>query len=41
MKTKPRNQRLVADLARGEKAIAQDRVVTHQEARKRLARWLK
>ncbi|QOY62258.1 type II toxin-antitoxin system Phd/YefM family antitoxin [Lysobacter sp. H21R4] len=28
-------------IARGEQAIAESRVVTHAQARKRLARWLK
>jgi prevent-host-death family protein len=28
-------------IARGEQAIAEGRVVTHAQARKRLARWLK
>lgn len=28
-------------IARGEQAIAEDRVATHAQAKKRLARWLK
>lgn len=31
---------LLEGLARGEKAILEDRVVTHDEAKKRMARWL-
>lgn len=33
--------RLLEGLARGEKAVAEGRVVTHARAKKRLARWLK
>ena len=33
--------KLLEGLARGEKAIAEGRVVTHSRAKKRLARWLK
>lgn len=32
---------LLEGLARGEKAIAEGRVLTHSRAKKRLARWLK
>ena len=32
---------LLEGLARGEKAIAEGRVVTHARAKKRMARWLK
>ena len=32
---------LLEGLARGEKAIAEGRVVSHSRAKKRLARWLK
>ncbi|MES2671688.1 MAG: type II toxin-antitoxin system Phd/YefM family antitoxin [Pseudomonadota bacterium] len=32
---------LLEGIARGEQAIAEGRVVTHTQARKRLARWLK
>ena len=32
--------KLLEGLARGEKAILENRVVTHEEARKRMARWL-
>lgn len=31
--------KLLEGLARGEKAIMEDRVVTHEEAKKRMARW--
>ena len=36
------NQRLsiLEDIARGERAIEQGRVVSHGEAKKRMARWL-
>jgi PHD/YefM family antitoxin component YafN of YafNO toxin-antitoxin module len=33
--------RLLEGLARGEKAAAEGRIVTHARAKKRLARWLK
>lgn len=33
--------RLLEGLARGEKAIANGRVISHSRAKKRLARWLK
>ena len=33
--------RLLEGLARGEKAIAEGRVLSHSRAKKRLARWLK
>lgn len=36
-----RRLKLLEGLARGEKAIIEDRVVSHDEARKRMARWLK
>lgn len=36
-----RRLRLLEGLARGEKAIAEGRVVSHSRAKKRLARWLK
>ena len=32
---------LLEGIARGEQAIAEGRLVTHTQARKRLARWLK
>jgi hypothetical protein len=32
---------LLEGIARGEKAILEDRVVPHREARRRMARWLK
>ncbi len=32
---------LLEGIARGEQAIAEGRVVTHTQAKKRLARWLK
>ena len=32
--------KLLEGLARGEKAILEDRVVTHVEAKKRMERWL-
>ena len=32
---------LLEGLARGEKAIAEGRVVSHSRAKKRMARWLK
>ena len=32
---------LLESIARGEQAIAEGRVVSHAQARKRLARWLK
>jgi predicted transcriptional regulator len=41
MKSKPVDLKLLAGLARGEKAVAEGRVVTHAEAKKRLAQWLK
>ena len=36
-----RKVKLLEGLARGEKAILEDRVVTHEEAQKRMGRWLK
>ncbi len=33
--------KLLEGLARGEKAIAEGRVMTHSRAKKRMARWLK
>lgn len=33
--------KLLEGLARGEKAILEDRVVTHDEAQKKMSRWLK
>ena len=33
--------RLLEGLARGEKAIAQGKVLSHSRAKKRMARWLK
>lgn len=35
-----RKLKLLEGLARGEKAILEDRVVPHAEAKKRMARWL-
>lgn len=32
--------KLLEGLARGEKAILEDRVVSHEEAKKRMSRWL-
>ncbi|MEX0770256.1 MAG: type II toxin-antitoxin system Phd/YefM family antitoxin [Balneolaceae bacterium] len=32
--------KLLEGLARGEKAILEDRVVSHDEAKKRMSRWL-
>ncbi|RYG14017.1 MAG: type II toxin-antitoxin system prevent-host-death family antitoxin [Burkholderiales bacterium] len=32
---------ILEGIARGEQAIAEDRVATHAQAKKRLARWLK
>jgi prevent-host-death family protein len=32
--------KLLEGLARGEKAILEERVVSHEEAKKRMARWL-
>ncbi len=32
---------ILEGIARGEMAVADDRVVTHEEAKARLARWLK
>ena len=36
-----RRMAVLEGIARGEQAIAENRVATHEEARKRLARWLK
>jgi predicted transcriptional regulator len=36
-----KNRKLAAGLARGQKAIAEGRTITHTKAKKRLARWLK
>lgn len=33
--------KLLEGLARGEKAILENRVVSHEEAKKRMTRWLK
>lgn len=38
---KQRHDTLLKGIARGERAIAAERTMTHAEARKRLARWLK
>lgn len=32
---------LLEGIARGEMAVADDRIVSHEDARKRLSRWLK
>jgi prevent-host-death family protein len=39
--TQQRRMRLLEGLARGEKAIADGRTVSHSQAKKRMARWLK
>ena len=36
-----RRLRILEGIARGERAIEEGRVVTHAEAKKRMARWLK
>ncbi len=36
-----RKVKLLEGIARGEKAILEERVVTHEEAQKRMNRWLK
>ena len=36
-----RRLRILEGIARGERAIEEGRVVSHTEARKRMARWLK
>lgn len=36
-----RRLRILEGVARGEAAVAEGRVVSHNEAKKRLARWLK
>ncbi len=36
-----RRLKLLEGLARGEKSILEDRVVTHEEAQKKMSRWLK
>ena len=36
-----RRMKLLEGLARGEKAILEDRVVTDEEAQKKMSRWLK
>ncbi len=36
-----RKVKLLEGIARGEKAILEGRVVTHEEAQKRMGRWLK
>lgn len=35
-----RRVKLLEGLARGEKAILEDRVVTHEKAKKKMSRWL-
>lgn len=39
--TLQRRMTLLEGIARGEKAIEEGRVVTHTEAKRRMARWLK
>ncbi|MDI6400947.1 type II toxin-antitoxin system Phd/YefM family antitoxin [Balneolaceae bacterium ANBcel3] len=36
-----RRMKLLEGIARGEKAILEGRVVTHEEAQKKMSRWLK
>ena len=36
-----RRLKLLEGLARGEKAVLEDRVVTHEEAENKMSRWLK
>lgn len=36
-----RRMRLLEGIARGEKAVEEGRTLTHAEARRRMARWLK
>ena len=39
--TQHRRMALLEAIARGERAIDEERVLTHAQARKRMARWLK
>ena len=39
--TLQRRMTLLEGIARGEKAIEEGRVVTHEQAKRRMARWLK
>ena len=39
--TQTRRMNLLEGIARGEKAIEDDRVVSHAQAKRRMARWLK